>query len=397
MRFIRTFSPVRNYHRADSATLIYSGNDYFNTLIKLIESAQKSIHFQIYIFEQDETGTQVITALKQAAKRGVCIHLILDAFGSNGLSKKFIDDILNAGIQLRFFAPLFSKNILHFGRRLHHKVVVIDDSKALIGGINISDKYKGSLEEIPWLDYAILISGTVCLYAAKICLDIFNKKFTLKKKNKPSAISTKNDCLIRFQQNDRLRGKNQIASSYIHAIRNAKHSIKFVSSYFLPGRRILKALKKAAARGVKIVVIFSGISDVPLLGRATTHLYKSLLKENILIYEWKKSVLHGKLALVDNDWLTIGSFNLNHLSALGSIELNVDVIDELVTQELSKHLLLIINTGCDKIDSENYAKRNTGLTIFLNTISYYLVRSFIKGLALFPNLFQFHRKNEPKD
>lgn len=398
MRFLRaTRSPVRNYHQADSAKLIYSGNDYFNTLITLIESAQESIHFQIYTFEQDETGIQVITALKQAAKKGVSIHLVLDAFGSNGLSRKFIADILNAGIQLRFFAPFFSKNILHFGRRLHHKVVVIDDSKALIGGINISDKYKGNLEEEPWLDYAILISGTVCIYATKICLDIFNKNFLFKKRIKSSVIYTKSDCLIRFQQNDRLRGKSQIANSYIHAIRSAKHCITFVSSYFLPGRRILNALKKAAARGVKIVIIFSGISDVPLLGRATNHLYKSLLKENILIYEWKKSVLHGKLALVDDNWLTIGSFNLNHLSALGSIELNVDVIDEKLTQELSQHLTLIINTGCDKIDSENYAKRNTPLTIFFNTISYYLVRTFIKGLALFPNLFRFLRKNDTNE
>lgn len=393
MRFVRANSSLRNYHQADSAKLIYSGNDYFNTLITLIESAQKSIHFQIYIFEEDETGIQILTALKQAAKRGVSIHLVLDAFGSNGLSRKFISEIIHAGIYLRFFAPLFSNDTFRFGRRLHHKVVVIDDSKALIGGINISDKYKGNLKEEAWLDYAILISGSVCMYATKICLDIFNKKFPFKRKIKPSVVYTKNDCLIRFQQNDRLRGKNQIAASYLHAIRHAKHSITFVSSYFLPGRRILKALKKAAARGIKIIIIFSGISDVPLLGRATNHLYKSLLKENIFIYEWKKSVLHGKLALVDNEWLTIGSFNLNHLSTLGSIELNVDVIDEKLTHELSQHLTQIINTGCDKIDLENYEKRNTELTNFFNTISYYIVRTFIKGIALFPNLFRFDRKN----
>ncbi|MEO6303581.1 MAG: phospholipase D-like domain-containing protein, partial [Bacteroidia bacterium] len=241
MRFVKATPSLHSYHQADSARLIYSGNDYFNTLITLIESSQKRIHFQMYIFDEDETGTEIITALKQAAKRGVSIHLVLDAFGSNGLSKKFIADIINDGIQLRFFAPLFSKNILHFGRRLHHKVVVVDDSKALIGGINISNKYKGSLEEEAWLDYAILINGAVCSYATKICLDIFNKKFIFKKKITTATDYAKNNCLIRFQQNDRLRGKNQIASSYIDAIRKAKHSITFVSSYFLPGRRILKA------------------------------------------------------------------------------------------------------------------------------------------------------------
>jgi cardiolipin synthase A/B len=99
--------------------------------------------------------------------------------------------------------------------------------------------------------------------------------------------------------------------------------------------------------------------------------------------------------MMDNKWLTIGSFNLNHLSALGSIELNVDVMDEKLISELSAHLIMIKNTGCEKIDSENHAKRNNFFNRFFNRISYYLVRTFIKGLALFPNLFRFSKQNKP--
>ena len=383
---------IENYYPADEVQLVYSGNDYFDKLIQLIRSARSIIHFQTYIFDNDTTGRLIADELKLSAGRGVNVYMLLDAFGSKELSKKFITDLQRAGVQIRFFAPFFSRNTINLGRRMHHKIVVIDDHMTLIGGINISDKYRGTETEAAWLDYAILIKGDVCEKASKICSAILNRRFpiTLKQVKTNSA---KNSSLVRFRQNDRLRGKRQISRGYIQAIKNAKKSIVFVSSYFLPGRRILRRLRKAAQRGIHVTIILSANSDVMLFGKATTHLYTSLLKEGIHIYEWQNSVLHGKIAMVDEQWVTIGSFNLNYLSALSSIELNVEVMDTRLVNELKQHIQSIIQNGCKKIDYDIYQQENTWQKRFVNTLAYYSTRAFMKGLALFPKLFRWAKED----
>lgn len=387
-----SFLKIENYYPTDEVQLVYSGNDYFDKLIQLIRSAKSIIHFQTYIFDNDETGRLIADELKLSAGRGVKIYMLLDAFGSKELSKKFITDLQQAGVRLRFFAPLFSRNTINLGRRMHHKIVVIDDHMALIGGINISNKYRGTETQAAWLDYAILIKGDVCEKASKICSAILNRRFpiALKQEKKNSG---ENNALVRFRQNDRLRGKRQISRGYILAIKNAKKSIVFVSSYFLPGRRILRALRKTARRGVQITIILSANSDIILFGKATTHLYTSLLKEGIHIYEWQNSVLHGKIAMVDEQWVTIGSFNLNYLSALSSIELNVEAMDTTLVNELKQHIEAIIQNGCKEIDYEVYQKENTWQKRFVNMLAYYSTRAFMKGLALFPKLFRWAKED----
>jgi cardiolipin synthase len=381
-----------NYYPADEVQLVYSGSDYFDKLLELISNAKTSIYFQTYIYDNDATGLLIADALKTAAGKGVKIHMLLDAFGSKDLSKKFIIDLQNAGIYLRMFAPFFSKNTINFGRRMHHKVVVADDLFALVGGINISDKYRGSATETAWLDYAILVKGRVCEHLSKICLAVLNRQFPILKKN-PAVTASDFSHLVRFRQNDRLRGKRQISRGYLQAIHTAKHSIVFVSSYFLPGRRILKALKKAAKRGVQLTIILSANSDIILFGRATSHLYASLMKQGIHLYEWERSILHGKIAMVDEKWVTVGSFNLNYLSALSSIELNVEVMDATLVNQLKQHLQEVITSGCKKIDYDLYLRSNTWGRRMINRITYYLTRAFIKSLALFPKLFSWSKED----
>jgi cardiolipin synthase len=381
-----------NYYPADEVQLVYSGSDYFDKLLELIHAAKDSIYFQTYIYDSDSTGILIGDALKAAAGRGVKIYMLIDAFGSKELSGKFITDLINAGIHLRMFAPFFSKHTINFGRRLHHKVVVADHHGALIGGINISDKYRGSSMQRAWLDYAILIKGDVCEHAHKICLSILQRRFPISPKKNVISLPVANS-LVRFRQNDRLRGKRQISKGYLQAIRTAEHTIVFVSSYFLPGRRILKALKKAAKRGVQVTIILSADSDIILYGRATSHLYISLMKWGIHIYEWEQSILHGKIALVDDKWVTIGSFNLNYLSALSSIELNVEAMDPVLVHQLKQHLQEITQNGCKKIDYKEYLQSNTWKRRILNTVIYYLTRIVMKSLALFPKLFSWSKED----
>lgn len=143
----------------DNIVLVHSGEDYFLRLRNIISKAQNEIHLQSYIFENDTTGLEIAEALKEAANSKVKVYVLLDGYGSSKLPNNFLEILKQNGINIRFFSPLFSKNNFYIGRRLHHKVVVVDGEIVLIGGINIANKYRGSNTEHPWLDYAVQIES----------------------------------------------------------------------------------------------------------------------------------------------------------------------------------------------------------------------------------------------
>jgi len=359
---------------SEKIELVHSGEDFFNRLRFLICNAKSELHLQTYIFEDDATGRGVVHDLKEAALRNVKVYVVLDGYGSASLSAAFINDLIANGINIRFFAPFFSMNSIYLGRRLHHKVAVADREIALVGGINIADKYRGTQTEQPWLDYAVQVKDTaVATYLERLCKMIYSKK------NRESISTTKNTFHLtkgvsaHVIQNDWLHRKNEIYDAYTDAIQNAKKEITILGSYFFPGRRLSKALKQASQNGVKVKLILSGVSDVPFARRATNHLYTSLLKYNIELYEWKSSVLHGKVATVDDTWTTIGSFNLNHLSSYGSIELNLELISKEFSRTIASSLNGVI-AKCEKITHDTLKARGGLFTRILNWLAYRLVR-----------------------
>jgi cardiolipin synthase len=355
--------------------LVHSGEDYFSRLERIILEAKTEIHIQTYIFDYDNIGKKTIATLKIAASRNVKINILLDGFGSFSFPKEVIKELTNLGINIRFFSPFFSANSLYIGRRLHHKIVVADSKTALIGGINIADKYRGTAIAAPWLDYAVELNDEkIAIGLQELCRDIYSKKRIIRRKEIKSVIGTSEELTISVLQNDWLKRKNQIYNAYIKNIGKAKKEIVIVGSYFLPGKRLLNSLKKASKNGVKIKLILSGISDIPMARRASCHLYAKLLRYNIEIYEWENSILHGKAAVIDNNWTTIGSFNLNNLSSFASIEMNVGID----SAEFANNYLLHLNEimeQCERITSETLEIRYNLTSKFTNWVSYWTTRT----------------------
>ena len=188
-----------------------------------------------------------------------------------------------------------------------------------------------------------------------------------------STFQIQNDTSVRILQNDWLKGKNEICDGYIKSIRQAKKEIIIIGSYFLPGIRIIQALKKASKNKVTIKLILSGKSDLPMTRRATCFLYDKLLKYNIELYEWDQSVLHGKVAVIDENWSTIGSFNLNNLSSYGSLEMNVEIRSRSFSSEFRTHLNGVISQ-CQSITKESLKTKTTIMTKFINLFSYVITR-----------------------
>lgn len=315
----------------DKIKLIRGGKDYFDLLTRMIHKAKESIHLQTYIYDDDETGKLVANALKAAAARGVTVYIMADGYASQVMSQQFINELRSNGIHFRFFQPLLKSKYFYFGRRLHHKVVVTDSRTALVGGVNITNRYNDMPGKPAWLDFALYAEGTVARELNVLCWKTWNG-FSAKagsvypqKEYLPGHFASMKAITVEMRRNDWVRRKNEIYESYRSMFEKAKSHITIICSYFLPGKKIRRLLAKAAARGVSIKVILAGRSDVPLTKPAERWLYDWLLRNNIQLYEYQPSVLHAKLAICDSEWLTIGSYNINDISAYASIELNLDV------------------------------------------------------------------------
>ena len=367
----------------DGIEIVHSGDDFFERLLEIISKAQKEIHLQTYIFDHDSTGILIAHALKEAADRNVKVYVLLDSYGARSLPSSFINDLVKHNIHFRYFSPLFSFNNFYLGRRLHQKVVVADGVEAMVGGINIADKYRGTHEKHPWLDYAIHVKGEVALSLQELCRNFFYKKKKFRRVRVPFVFKHENGPIIRILRNDWLKRRNDIGRSYLRSFKSTKKEVIILGSYFFPGKRFLSILNKTARkRGVKVKLILSKNVDVPIVGRATRYLYGSLMKNNVEIYEWKRSVLHGKVAVIDNKWSTIGSFNINHLSSYGSIELNIGVHSEEFSNELSTELNKIISQ-CDFVSKENLKLENNAFSKVLDAISYYMLRFLSVAVTYF--------------
>lgn len=370
--------PVEN--RINKVRLIEGGKAYFELMLHLIEQAKESIQLQTYILEDDETGVLITNALKSAAKKNVSVHLLADGYASQKLADNFITSLQDAGINFRFFEPVFKNKNFYFGRRMHHKIFVADARFALTGGINISDNYNDLPGKKAWLDFALYTEGEIARDLCVLCWKTWND-FTAEmgptpceEKKQVFNFIDEDVSTVGMRRNDWVRRKNEISGTYINMFRHSKSHIVIMCSYFIPGKIIRRLLRDAARRGVKIKVIVAGISDVAVAKYAERWMYDWLLRNNIELYEYQPTVLHAKIAVCDSEWLTIGSYNLNNISAYASIELNLDVYNAAFALQTENKIEDIIKNDCLAITSERHKQSKNILVQFIRWSSYQFIR-----------------------
>jgi cardiolipin synthase A/B len=364
---------------ANHVELFIGGKEYFKKLEELIDKAEYYIHLQTYIFEDDTTGAFIQKALIRAAKRGIKIYLFIDAYGSSSLPENFIADMVSAGIEFRFYGQLFSHWAIHISRRMHHKIFVVDGVYSVVGGINISDNYNDLHGNKGWLDFAVLSKGPISLELLLICLSKWQRKRV--RKIPPEFINKKNEhenhaygSFVYTRENDPWLNKNQVSSTYRRAFKSAEKEIIIAGGYFIPGFVFRKLIKNAVRRGVEIKIITGTKSDVGVAKNAKQFLYDWMLRNGIKIYEYQRSNVHAKVAVVDKEWATVGSYDLNNLSAYSNIELNVDIMNGTFAAHLHNVLEKIIEKDCIQITSDMLMKRYTWEKQFRAWLSYRIVR-----------------------
>lgn len=373
-----------NFIGGHQASLIRSGEQFFAAVENIVDEAERYIHFHTYIIDEDSAGKRIVAALIRAAKRGVRVYLLLDAFGTKFLSDEFIDSIEESGILFRFFAPVFVTKNLQLSLRLHSKVVLVDGEVAIIGGINIADRYLGKEGKLPWLDFAVKIRGPECGYVLDICRKNWNKAFLGKEKRSLEKIekieSYPDNVRLKVNLNNWYRNKMEISRNYRSMLRFARKRITIFASYFLPGSSERKLLARAAERGIDIKIVLAADSDIPVFKKATHFLYDFILRNKIRIYEYQPANLHAKVAVADGKWSTIGSYNMNRISDYASIEVNVGILDEPFTLSFEEILNDIIANDCKEITIKENRRRSI-FSRFMGWAAYLSVRLVMRVLV----------------
>lgn len=386
------FSAI-GYTANNLARLIRGGAEYFKLAEGLIDQAVHSIHLQTYIFEKDETGMRLASALARAARRNVHVYMLVDGYASADLDADFIQGLREDGIHFRYFQPIVKGKAFYVGRRMHHKILVVDGLHSLVGGVNVSDRYNDLPGQPAWLDFAIHIVGEASIELFNRCVSMWSRSIWTKIGH-PGVFNWKNllpqqsNVLTRIRVNDWVRNRNQISRSYQEMFHRANKQITILSAYFMPSRIMRRNMRQAVRRGVTIRVILTSRSDVYLSKSAERYLYPWMMQNHIEIHEYKKTVLHGKLATYDRQWATVGSYNVNNISAYASIELNVDINDPGFAGTVEDELDSIIS-ACTRISPSDFKMKSNIFLRIKRRVSYELIRIILY-------LFTFYFRQEAR-
>ncbi|MES2553404.1 MAG: cardiolipin synthase ClsB [Pseudomonadota bacterium] len=382
---------MSRYVKGNQVTLLRNGTDYFPALLSEIQAALHEIHIQTYIYEADDIGRQVGDALILAAQRGVNVCLLMDGFGSKELPPSYVEELEKGGVQVLVFRPqispwTFKSNRL---RRLHRKVSVFDGRVAFVGGINIIDDLNVPGNNGPRIDYAVRIEGVmvpdILTRVQRLWRHISWRHLQSTQHQYqpvPMPPVPGNSMLAKYVVRDNILHRRDIEQMYMQGIRQAKKDILIANAYFIPGVAFRNALIDAAKRGVRVRLLLQGRREHMLM-IATHALYSNFLRNDIEIYEYRKSFMHSKVAVIDGNWATVGSSNIDPFSLLLSREANVFVKNGKFAAELRGCIEQDIEHGAVQVLARDWEhghvlKRTVSWLVFI------LVR-FVLGLIGYPN------------
>jgi cardiolipin synthase A/B len=377
---------MMHFTSGNQIKLLRNGAEYFPALADAIQNAQHEVYLQTYIYEFDSTGISIGNALKEAAMRGVGVNVLLDGFGSKDLPKAYISELKKSGVQVMFYRPKISPWTLQKARlrRMHRKVAVIDKEISFVGGINIIDDHNTPNQITPRIDYAVMIKGPILTEIKNSVEKLWHRMAWLNFKIahiKMPALKTKLvqpvfdfGVKVAYVIRDNVLHRHDIEKAYLNAISEAKTEIIIANAYFIPGRKFRQALLRAASRGITIKLLLQGRKEYILMF-ATHAFYSKFLNAGVEIYEYRKSFMHSKVAVIDNNWATVGSSNIDPFSLLLANEANVVIEDINFAQELKSDIEISIQNAFH-VTLETW-EQDSKLKNFFSWVIYGLVKVFL--------------------
>jgi cardiolipin synthase len=356
--------PRVNFVSGNTLTLLCCGVEFFPALIQAIDQAKNDIYLETYIFADDETGRQVKNALLRARERGCAVHVITDWHGTGHYQGKLLKAELQAKqVGHRFFNPWFRRGMT----RLHRKLCVVDGMHGFIGGININDDLyddaNSDMLPFPRWDFAVQVQGPLVSemyeemqvqWARLGKIPIVERLSLFRQLRVQPRIGENFPALAGLVVQDNFRNRHVMESVHLHALNRATRNVILVTPYFAPGHKLRVALMNAAARGVEVILLI-GVGQFDWQDAVAHALYPKLLKHNVHVVEYRRTQLHAKCAVVDDDWATIGSSNCDGFSLFLNQEANIVVRDRTFVQKLRTQIQMAIEQGVhiQKEDCEN--------------------------------------------
>jgi len=369
--------------------LLENGEAFFPRVFEAIGQARTEVLVETFILFDDKVGQGLREALIAAAKRGVHVNLMVDGYGSEGLSDEFIGGMTDAGVVVQAFDPrarVFGKRINVF-RRMHRKIVVIDGEIAFVGGINYSADHLGDFGPQAKQDYSVEVRGPIVGEIHRFALRALEPprrrrwwgRRSHAATNPPKAGSADAMFVVR----DNHRHHTDIERHYRAAIRLARHDVIVANAYFFPGYRLLREMRNAAKRGVRVRLILQGEADMPIVPVAARMLYDYLTAAGVQIYEYCERPLHGKVASVDDTWATVGSSNLDPLSLALNLEANVMIRDRAFAGVLNERLEWLIENHCRQPEPAPPGSRKLR-RLFFGVFVYHFLRLYPSWVGWLP-------------
>jgi len=332
-------------------TVITGAQDYFAHLLESVQQATATIDFEVYIFEPDAIGQALAAALIAARQRGVHVRLLVDGVGSAFLPPDFLHNLHRHGVQTRVYHPLpwlfwqwrYARVVgswlercghafTRLNRRNHRKVCIIDQTIAYVGSFNVSQVHFARTQGgAGWHDSGVRIQG---LDLSQLS-EAFQRAWVSPLQ---WPLSTFKRYPYYFRLNNTLRRRRFFRYDLRLRIRQAQRRIWITNAYFIPSGSLLRALVQASERGVDVRILLPRESDVFFMPWASALFYRDLIRSGVRIFEYLPSVLHQKTLILD-DWVTLGSSNLNQRSVLHDLEVDV-VLQHSHSKTRIEHLFL---------------------------------------------------------
>lgn len=377
-------------------TLLENGEAYFPRVFDCIAQARREVVVETFILFEDRVGVQLHAALVAAGRRGVQVDVTVDGWGSPDLSEGFVRSLAAAGVRLHVFDPgprpfgLRPKAL----RRMHRKIVVVDARIAFVGGINYSADHLADYGPLAKQDYAVEIHGPLVAVIhrytqAALALGLRHQRphawwFERRPlRPLPAQLPAAGTAQALFVVRDNVHHRDDIERHYRHAIRSARSRVVVANAYFFPGYRLVRELRLAARRGVDVRLVLQGRPDMAFVRTAATTLYHHLLKAGVRIFEYRQRPLHGKVALVDEEWATVGSSNLDPLSLALNLEANVFIRDSAFNQTLYAHLSDLMRAHCQEVDAASLGPVS-GLALMRSYLAFHVMRKFPRWARWLP-------------
>ena len=378
-------SPWRAHNRVQ---LLENGEEYFAAAFAAIARAQREILIETFILFEDKVGLELHRLLVDAARRGVRIEVTVDGYGSPGFSPGFLEALTTAGVHFRIFDPhrRWLGVRLHVFRRMHRKLLVVDGQLAFVGGINFSADHLADFGPGAKQDYAIGLEGPVVDDIRSFALAALASDGTGESWQHPwqaGEAPRASSAEVLFLPRDNGRRPSAIEHEYRNAIRAARREVVIANAYFFPGYGFLRELRDAARRGVTVRLICQGEPDTQLASSAARSLYWHLIEAGVHIHEYCERPFHGKVAVVDDDWATVGSSNLDPLSLSLNLEANVFVRDAAFGRHLRERLDELQQRHCRPVDPAGIPRRKLWHKL-TQPLVFHCVRHFPDWAGLLP-------------